>query len=146
MKKEKIYSFIYGLVLASILVSTTLSGQFAYVGSSNAHPEYVDAISTDGEDIKINTKAIKTISTHLKSELDILKNRVDLNLVGEVIVAVSIEKDGNIESVEILGEGHVQFEKLVRDIISKIDKVEPITYDGVAKDKVVWIPLQLNEK
>ena len=94
MKKEKIYSLTYALILGLILVGTSVSAQYAsanttgiakYLGVAEFTPAKA-AVEVE----TVNKAAIKEISSELKSELDFLKNKIDIVLEDDALVEVSI--------------------------------------------------------
>jgi len=146
MKKEKLYSLAYGLVLVFILVGSSLSAQYAYVNTNTDDINLTFDDIVEKVDANVNTAGIKTISTTLKQKLDILKRRVELENYGDITVAVSIDKYGDIQSVNLVDSGDKKIEGVIKDIIMEIRTVEPITYNGVARDKVVWIPVKFESR
>jgi len=145
MKKERIYSTVYGLILVFTLAATSMMGQMAY---NTAQPTDV---MIDYSEVKsavivanVNTTAIATISNHLKTKITDLKERIGISESGTWIVEVTISKLGEIKSTTVSRNDRVG--DLIQDIISDISEVEPITYNGVAKEKTIQIPVVLSKR
>ena len=143
MKKERIYSAVYGLVLALTLIATTVMGQVAY---NTAQPSDVGFETEKSEKlalnvVNVNTAAIITISNHLKAKISDVKERVGIDEKGTWIVELTVTKNGEITSTSVSRNDRVG--KLIFDIVSELEEVEPITYNGVAKEKTIQIPVIL---
>ncbi|MEE9371596.1 MAG: hypothetical protein V3V00_00935 [Saprospiraceae bacterium] len=145
MKKQNVYSTIYGLLLVLFLATPSLTGQVVY-NSNNVLDHSLERISTnyEKEDVKINTSAIITISSHLRNEINLIKDRVGLHEKGRWIAKVLIGSDGTIKSVSVSGLYEVS--TIIKNIIFGLKKVEPITYDGMAKEKTIQIPVVIEKR
>ena len=143
MKKEKIYSSVYGLVLLFTLVATSMMGQYAYTSISNPSEfelENTSVISAE-KVTAINTSAINTISNHLKKKISLVNKRIGIDEKGTWIVEVVISKEGFIKKSEVSRDDNVG--TLIKNYLNEIEKVEPITYNGIAKERTIRIPIIL---
>lgn len=145
MKKERIYTIIYGLLLLLLLFGTSAYGQYAYTITTDPLGELQIETSTEESYMApldvVNTEGVKTISIFLKNKIKTIKTRVSLNTEGSVTISVNIDKEGNVTPLSVVNGENLAIGNMLLGYIKDINRVEPITYNGVPKEKTIQIPV-----
>ncbi len=146
MKKEKMYGLAYALVLGLILVGTSLSGQLAYANTTIDHDMELKFVEVpENFTASVNTTAITEISQEIREKLNFFKNKIDLEFTGEALVEVVITKEGYIKKARVIDGKNRDLNRLIESIVADIGQVTPISYDGVAKERVIRIPVKFRK-
>lgn len=140
MKKEKFYSIAYAFVLTLILVGTSLSAQYASLDMSDF--AVISTLTEETTTATWNTKAIDEISTQLKGQLDFYNEVLDIPFYEDALIRVDLTEEGKIVLAEVVEGGNSNLNRLIVNIINKIDRVTPIAKDGQPLAETIWIPLK----
>jgi TonB family protein len=145
MKKEKLYSFVYALVLGLILISTSISAQYASLDSRVDFDKKFVTLSTETEGVTATEKniaAIEEISFQIKKELNFLKEQLNLQLTGEALLEVKVNADGEITNAKVTRGGNYDLNVILVDIVKDLKKVSPVVVNGIPQARVLWIPIK----
>lgn len=130
-------------------LKTKLLGLMLLIGFSiNLQAQGVSATEnvffskTDTEKVTVTTDATSEISAHLAKILEYPDELRALNVEGDGLVKITIDKEGKIVSKKIIKSLGNLFDQNIIKSLDKLEIVSPVYVNGVAKSYSIVVPIK----
>ncbi len=142
MKKNPIALFVLTLITwtAYLLPGVDARDMLAYTGE--IAPTNISERSFLLPLPSMDLSAVDQVRNHLKSRLDYPVLAEEYRIEGKLIIAVSVNEDGDVQKAWIAEGLHPILDQKVLKVANALKKVNPVVLNGKKRHRNILIPVQ----